>query len=76
MIRSVNVERIGLHRVDLENFILFVEGKESYFGSDITGQRFGQERAGIASSVPGIIGSNTTFYGSGECHGRVPLACQ
>jgi hypothetical protein len=52
------------------------EGKESYFGSDITGQRFGQERAGIASSVPGIIGSNTAFYGSGECHGRVPEACQ
>jgi hypothetical protein len=52
------------------------QGKESYYGSDITGQRFGQERSNAASSVPGIIGSNTAFYGSGECHGRVPDACE
>ena len=52
------------------------EGKESYYGSDITGQRFGQERSDAASSTPGVIGSNTAFYGSGECHGRVPDACQ
>jgi hypothetical protein len=52
------------------------EGKESYFGPDITGKQFGQERGNIASSNPGVIGSNTAFYGSGECHGRVPEACQ
>jgi hypothetical protein len=52
------------------------QGKETYYGSDITGQKFGQDRAGFASSIPGIIGSNTAFYGSGECHGKVPDACQ
>jgi hypothetical protein len=52
------------------------EGKESYYGSDITGQQFGQDRAGFASSLPGVIGSNTAYYGSGECHGKVPGACQ
>jgi hypothetical protein len=51
------------------------EGKESYFGSDITGRQFGQERGNIASSTPGVIGSNTAYYGSGECHGKVPDAC-
>jgi hypothetical protein len=51
------------------------QGKESYFGSDTTGEQFGQERAGIASDTPGAIGSNTAYYGSGECHGKVPDAC-
>lgn len=52
------------------------QGKETYYGSDITGKQFGQERGDIASSNPGIIGSNTAFYGSGECHGKVPQVCQ
>jgi hypothetical protein len=52
------------------------QGKETYFGPDITGQQFGQERGNIASSNPGVIGSNTAYYGSGECHGKVPDACQ
>lgn len=52
------------------------QGKETYYGPDITGQQFGQERASIASSIPGVIGSNTAYYGSGECHGKVPEACQ
>jgi hypothetical protein len=51
------------------------QGKETYFGPDITGQQFGQERGNIASSNPGVIGSNTAYYGSGECHGKVPDAC-
>jgi hypothetical protein len=51
------------------------KGKETYFGSDITGRQFGQDRSSIASSLPGVIGSNTAYYGSGECHGKVPDAC-
>jgi hypothetical protein len=51
------------------------DGRNTYFGG-ISGQGFGQERASIASSTPGIIGSNTAFYGSGECHGKVPDACR
>jgi hypothetical protein len=55
------------------------EGKDFYFGGEDgekSGEEFGQERGDIASSNPGVIGSNTAFYGSGECHGRVPEACE
>jgi hypothetical protein len=51
------------------------DGKNTWFGG-VSGQGFGQERASIASSDPGIIGSNTAFYGSGECHGKVPEVCR
>jgi hypothetical protein len=50
------------------------DGRDTYFGG-ATGQQFGQERGNIASSTPGILGSNTAYYGSGECHGKVPDAC-
>jgi hypothetical protein len=50
------------------------DGKTLYFGVD--GKTFGDVRSDIASqSEPGILGSNTAFYGSGECHGPVPDAC-
>ena len=51
------------------------QGKESYYGPDITGKQFGQSLSNNAKSDPGIIGSNTAYYGSGECHGKVPAAC-
>ncbi len=53
------------------------EGKETYYGSNITGQKFAQERSSIAKSDSEVIGANTAYYASGECHSdRHPEACQ
>ena len=53
------------------------QGKESYYGPDITGKQFGESLSNNAKSDPGIIGSNTAYYGSGECHSdREPKACR
>jgi hypothetical protein len=49
-------------------------GKDHYFG--VNGHTFGQVRAGLAKSSPNLIGANTGFYGSGECHStKHPEAC-
>ena len=53
------------------------EGKNYYYGTGpthtISGHDFGQVRSGLAKSSPNLIGANTAFYGSGECHAtRVP----
>ena len=51
------------------------DGKDNYYGTD--GKGFGDQRSDLASQLePGTIGSNTGYYGSGECHGKVPDACQ
>jgi hypothetical protein len=50
------------------------DGRDTYFGG-ASGKEFGGVRSDIAKSQPGIIGSNTAYYGSGECHGKVPDAC-
>jgi hypothetical protein len=51
------------------------QGKDHYFG--VGGHEFGQVRSGFAKSSPNLIGANTAFYGSGECHShKHPEACQ
>jgi hypothetical protein len=50
------------------------EGRGIYFPG-VSGEEFGDVRSDIAKSDPGVIGSNTAYYGSGECHGKVPDAC-
>ena len=50
------------------------DGKDNYYGKD--GKDFGDLRSDLASGLePGSIGSNTAYYGSGECHGKQPDAC-
>lgn len=44
-------------------------GKEFWFGG-ATGHEFGDVRSDIASSDSGVIGANTAYYGSGECHSK------
>jgi hypothetical protein len=52
------------------------EGKGIYYPGT-SGQEFGQVRSGIASSDPGVIGANSAYYASGECHSDIhPEACQ
>ena len=52
------------------------QGRDTYFGG-VSGHEFGQVRSDIASSDSEVIGANTAFYGSGECHSdREPQACQ
>jgi len=50
------------------------DGRATYYGG-ISGTEFGGSISDNAKSQPGLIGSNTAFYGSGECHGKVPEAC-
>ena len=53
------------------------EGKETYYGEEITGQEFGEERSDIAKSDSEVIGANSAYYASGECHSeREKEACQ
>jgi hypothetical protein len=53
------------------------EGKETYYGSDVGGQVFGDVRSDFASSDSELIGANTAYYGSGDCHSdREPKACR
>jgi hypothetical protein len=50
------------------------EGKDLYFGKG--GHDFGQSLSGNAKSSPNLIGANTAYYGSGECHShKHPEAC-
>jgi hypothetical protein len=56
-------------------------GKDYYFGTGathtISGHEFGQVRSDFAKSSPNLIGANTAFYGSGECHStKHPEVCQ
>ena len=44
------------------------EGKEYYYGVD--GRTFGDVRSDFASSEPNLIGANTGYYASGECHSK------
>jgi hypothetical protein len=44
-------------------------GKEFWFGG-ASGHEFGDVRSDIASSESGVIGANTAYYGSGECHSK------
>ncbi len=51
------------------------QGKDSYYGVD--GHEFGKVRSDFAKSSPNLIGANTAYYGSGECHSdKHPEACQ
>jgi hypothetical protein len=51
------------------------QGKDYYYG--VGGHEFGQVRSGFAKSSPNLIGANTAFYGSGECHSdKHPEVCQ
>ena len=53
------------------------EGKQTYYGSDVSGQVFGDVRSDFASSDSGVIGANSAYYASGECHSdREPKACR
>jgi hypothetical protein len=45
------------------------DGKELWFGG-ASGHEFGDVRSDIASSESGVIGANTAYYGSGECHSK------
>jgi hypothetical protein len=49
------------------------EGRTDHYGT-ISGHDFGQVRSGFAKSSPNLIGANTAFYGSGECHYNQPAA--
>ena len=50
-------------------------GKSTYF-KGISGHDFGQSLSGNAKSSPNLIGANTAYYGSGECHSKKhPEAC-
>jgi hypothetical protein len=53
------------------------EGKQTYYGEDITGEKFGKVRADIANDDPEVIGANSAYYASGECHSdRESEACR
>lgn len=45
------------------------EGRSIYFPG-VSGHQFGDVRSDIASSDSGVIGANTAYYGSGECHSK------
>ncbi len=52
------------------------EGREIYYGG-VSGQEFGDVRSDFASSDSEVIGANSAYYASGECHSdREPEACQ
>lgn len=42
------------------------EGKDTYYGA--SGQEFGEVRSNIAKSDSEVIGANSAYYASGECH--------
>jgi hypothetical protein len=42
------------------------EGKDEYY--DASGQEFGDVRGDIANSDSEVIGANSAYYASGECH--------
>ena len=51
------------------------EGKNTYYG--VEGNQFGDVRSDFASSDSGVIGANSAYYASGECHSdREPKACK
>jgi hypothetical protein len=51
------------------------EGKNTYYG--VEGHQFGDVRSDIASSDSEVIGANSAYYASGECHSdREPKACR
>ena len=52
------------------------EGRDTYFGG-VSGEEFGQVRSNIAKSDSEVIGANSAYYASGECHSdREKEACQ
>jgi hypothetical protein len=52
------------------------EGRDTYYGG-VSGEGFGDVRSDFASSDSELIGANTAYYGSGECHSdREPKACR
>jgi hypothetical protein len=52
------------------------EGRGTYFGG-VSGEEFGQVRSNIAKSDSEVIGANSAYYASGECHSdREKEACQ
>jgi hypothetical protein len=52
------------------------EGREVHYGG-VSGQDFGDIRSDFASSDSELIGANTAYYASGECHSdREREACQ
>jgi hypothetical protein len=53
------------------------EGKEHYYGEGTSGQEFGEQRSDIANSDSEVIGANSAYYASGECHSdREKEACR
>jgi hypothetical protein len=51
------------------------EGKNTYYG--VEGNQFGDVRSDFASSDSGVIGANSAYYASGECHSdKEPKACR
>lgn len=42
------------------------EGKDTYYG--VGGQEFGDVKSDFAESDSGLIGANSAYYASGECH--------
>ena len=54
------------------------EGRETYYGDNgDDGQEFGDQRSDIAKSDSEVIGANSAYYASGECHSdREKEACQ
>jgi hypothetical protein len=52
------------------------EGRDIYYGG-ASGQVFGEVRSDIAKSDSEVIGANSAYYASGECHSdREKEACQ
>jgi hypothetical protein len=52
------------------------EGRDTYYGG-ASGQEFGDVRSDIAESDSEVIGANSAYYASGECHSdREQEACQ
>jgi hypothetical protein len=52
------------------------DGRDTYFGG-ANGQEFGGVRSDIANSDSEVIGANSAYYASGECHSdREKEACQ
>ena len=54
------------------------EGRDTYYGDNgDDGQEFGDQRSDIAESDSEVIGANSAYYASGECHSdREKEACQ
>jgi len=51
------------------------EGRDTWFNG-ASGQEFGDVRSDIAKSDSEVIGANTAYYASGECHSdRESEAC-